>query len=105
MKAVRLLLYILCLSSVCWGQDKTDLSAYLLRHRYAINLSDPNTFAMLPAIMGSRNVLIHGENASHSLKLYDTLQLALRRQLIQQHLKVALIEYSRSMAYLFTQYL
>lgn len=105
MKTGLLLLIVITLSSVCSAQNESDLTAYLQKHRYPITLSDPNTFAMLPALMGNHNVLIHGENASHTLRLYDTLQVALRRQLIQQHLKVALIEYSRSMAYLFTQYL
>ena len=105
MKASLLILLVVSLSATCRGQDKAELSTYLQKHRYSITLSDANTFAMLPALMGNHNVLIHGENASHKLRLYDTLQVALRRQLIQQHLKVALIEYSHSMAYLFTQYL
>ncbi len=105
MKTAWLLACMVCLSTISRGQDKPDLSAYLQKHRYAITLSDPKTFAMLPSLMGSHNVLINGEGASHELRLYDTLQLAIRRQLLQQHLKVALIEYGRDMAYLLTQYL
>lgn len=105
MKAVRLFLLGMLLPGICPGADKTDLAVYLKTHRYAINLADTNTFAMLPALMGSHNVLIHGENASHNLRLYDTLQAALRRQLVRQHLRVALIEHGRSMAHLFIGYL
>lgn len=105
MKSTLSFVFAVCMFAVCTAQNDTQLAGYLQTHRYAISLNDSNAFTMLPGLMGSHNVLIHGEGASHNLKLYDTLQLALRRQLVRQHLKVALIEYGRDIAFLFTKYL
>ncbi len=69
-----ILLLVLCSFGPACAQDTARLGVYLRAHRYPIQLSGPAPFSVLPARMGSRNVLILGEGDSHNLNLQDTLQ-------------------------------
>ncbi len=95
---------LVSITSICRAQDSV-LSAYLVQHRYTIDLNDPKAFHMLPDLMKGKNLFVLGEGGSHGLQLYNSLKPAIINQLTTQHLKTFFIELGRSTAFVLDKYL
>jgi hypothetical protein len=107
MKKIILYLAFLLLSpDFTFCQNWINLESYLKENHFSINLDNlEEKQDNFQRVIQGKKLFVLAEGGSHNLKMYKSLKTYLVYQLADNNLKYSFVEYGRSHAYFFNQYL
>jgi hypothetical protein len=100
------IVYFLSSLNLSFSQNWSNLESYLKENSFSINLDSLNErHDDFQQVMQNKKLFVLGEGGSHNLKMYKPLKTYLLYQFVANNLKYYFVEYGRSYAYSFNQYL